>query len=404
MGTSHAARYGVSHASHRGTGSHAPHDAANSREVRGTRADRGREVRSRDGRGHEARQPRKMLRPKDTGLELRREEYGQTSLGARSQTSRRRQESRLRKIRDLGSTRPPFPFKPLIAIVAVLLVASVGVLAGTSIMRALRQPAQTQEAGGKVVMKGGRSTAIDDSAKIFTTTYDWDNATTKRGRISYKMGGTVVSRTGIDVSEHNGKIDWSKVAADGIDFTYIRIGYRGSVEGNITHDKRFEQNFDGARKNGLDVGVYFYSQAITAEEAREEARYVVKQLDGYATEYPVVFDMEPSTSGDDRVSSLTNDQMTAIAKAFCKELQKNGYYACVYGSRADLAHYDLAALSRYGFWYAEYAKAPTMALRYGIWQYTDSGKVDGIDGNVDLDIDLTGALEKVQRAEKSKAQ
>ena len=71
---------------------------------------------------------------------------------------------------------------------------------------------------------------------------------------------------------------------------------------------------------------------------------------------------------------------------------------------ADLAHYDLAALSRYGFWYAEYAKAPTMALRYGIWQYTDSGKVDGIDGNVDLDIDLTGALEKVQRAEKSKAQ
>lgn len=404
MGTSPAARYGTSHANHRGTGSRVSRDASSSREVRGTRADRGREVRSRDGRGREARQPRKMLRPKDTGLELRREEYGQTGLATRSQTSRRRQESRLRKIRDLGSTRPPFPFKPLIALVAVLLVASVGVLAGTSIMRALQQPAQTQEAGSKVKMKGGRSTAIDDSKKIFTTTYDWDNATVKSDRISYKAGGKVVSRTGVDVSEHNGKIDWSKVAADGIDFAYIRIGYRGSVEGNITHDKRFEQNFDGARKNGLDVGVYFFSQAITPEEAREEARYVVKQLDGYATSYPVVFDMEPSLSGDDRISSLTDDQMTAIAKAFCKEVQKNGYYACVYGSRADLAHYDLAALSRYGFWYAEYAKAPTMALRYGIWQYTDSGKVDGIDGNVDLDIDLTTALEKVQKAEKSKAQ
>ena len=394
MGGAHATRYGASHAGSWGAGGRVARDGSASREVRGTRADRGRE----------ARQPRKMLRPKDASLELRREEYGQTGLATRSQTSRRRQESRLRKIRDLGSTRPPFPFKPLIALVAVLLVASVGVLAGTSIMRALQQPAQTQEAGSKVKMKGGRSTAIDDSKKIFTTTYDWDNATVKSGRISYKAGGKVVSRTGIDVSEHNGKIDWAKVAADGIDFAYIRIGYRGSVEGNITHDKRFEQNFDGARKNGLDVGVYFFSQAITPEEARDEARYVVKQLDGYATEYPVVFDMEPSTSGDDRVSSLTNDQMTAIAKAFCKELRKNGYYACVYGSRADLAHYDLAALSRYGFWYAEYAKAPTMALRYGIWQYTDSGKVDGIDGNVDLDIDLTTALEKVQKAEKSKAQ
>lgn len=329
------------------------------------------------------------------------EEYGQAGIAPRGRETRRRRDDRLRRIRGIAATRPPFPFKPLIAIVAALLAVAVVLLVVTNVVHLASAPQTTQKTATTqtVKSKGGLSTAIASSSKLFTTTYDWDNLSVKNDRATYKVGGKTLSRTGIDVSEHNGKINWTKVAADSIDFAYIRIGYRGSVHGNIKADKRFAQNFAGAKKAGLDIGVYFFSQATTTKEAKAEARYVVKKLDGYATKYPIVFDMEPSQSGSDRVGELSNAQLTAVAQAFCKEVQSLGYHACVYGSRADLAHYDLASLTDYGFWYAEYADQPSMALRLGIWQYSDSATVSGIEGNVDLDLDLTSALKRVEAKE-----
>lgn len=381
-------------------------------ELRGTRREPGsrheyrdyeREISRRPNRppARTARQRQRELE----GVPMRREEYGQTGIAPRSRESRRKRDERLRQIRSLAGTRPSFPFKPLIAIVAALLVAAVVFLVVANVSKLVSAPQQTQKATTTTTVKskGGLSTAIANAKNLFTTTYDWDNLSAKGSRITYKADGKTVSRTGIDVSEHNGKINWTKVAADGIDFAYIRIGYRGSVHGNIKADKRFAQNFAGAKKAGLDIGVYFFSQATTTKEAKAEARYVVRKLGGYATKYPIVFDMEPSQSGNDRVAELSNAQLTAVAQAFCKEVESLGYHACVYGSRADLAHYDLSSLTDYGFWYAEYANQPTMALRFGIWQYSDSATVDGIDGNVDLDLDLTTALKKVEAKEKSKS-
>ncbi|MGN0076761.1 MAG: glycoside hydrolase family 25 protein [Parafannyhessea sp.] len=384
---------------------------ADSQELRGTRRESGSRHEYRDYEReisrHPKRPPARTVRQRQRepeGIPMYREEYGQAGIAPRSRESRRRREERLRRVRGFVGTRPQFPFRPLIAIVAALLVAAVVFLVVTNVVKLVSTPQQTQETTATVVKsKGGLSTAIADSSKLFTTTYDWDNLSTKSGRITYKASGKTVSRTGIDVSEHNGAINWTKVAADGIDFAYIRIGYRGSVHGNIKADKRFAQNFAGAKKAGLDIGVYFFSQATTTKEAKAEARYVVKKLGGYATKYPIVFDMEPSQSGNDRVAELSNAQLTAVAQAFCKEVESLGYHACVYGSRADLAHYDLASLADYGFWYAEYADQPTMALRFALWQYSSTATVDGIDGNVDLDLDLTTALKKVQAKEKSKS-
>lgn len=320
-----------------------------------------------------------------------------TDITPRSESSRRRRDSRLRRIKREENSRTSFPFIPVIAIVAALLVGFLAYFASTGGFS--NQGGQDEDplAAEKAQEL---SCEILDSTKVFTSAYNWDRlGTDDNGHFVYVQGGEIVSRVGIDVSEHNGTIDWDAVAGDGIEFAYLRIGYRGTVEGNITADKQFEDNLSGARGADLDIGVYFFSQAINEDEAREEADWVIERLGDFVPTYPIVFDMEASTTGGDRIANLTNDQATAIAVAFCKEIESEGYQACVYGSRADLARYDLSKLYKYGFWYAEYADQPTMALRYGIWQYTNSAEVDGIDGDVDLDLDLTSVLAEVQEKE-----
>ena len=398
------------------------------REVRGTRNDRayGWDAYDRDatfgreyGRDYDRDRTRQRTRSYGSRRDaermpdIRREEYGQSSrtpLGTRGEAARRKRNRRSRT-RDprripggrLSSAAARFPFGPTILLVAVLLVAAIGAFALTNVIAGLHDDEQATQkvTDTKVDASNERSTKINDSSNVFTTTYDWDNLEGSGTSLAYALNGEVVSRVGIDVSEHNGTIDWDKVAADGIDFAYIRIGYRGTDAGNVTNDEMYEENLSGARDAGLDIGVYFFSQATTEDEAREEADYVIEQLDGYVPDYPIAFDLEASASDGTRIEGLTNDELTAIAEAFCDEIEGAGYHATVYGSRADLAYFDLSTLSDYGFWYAEYSDQPSMALRCGIWQYTDSGSVDGIDGDVDLDLDLTSALEQIQAEEDS---
>lgn len=359
----------------RGYRSAPPQDLGNvmAREVRGTRGDRPRQVRAAHQHGSRSRR------------------YSPEMTQLRSGVDRRISDNRVRNVRRSNGRKNKFPFVPLIAAVAVLLVVAIVRLvffAQPDDMAAFR-PADTR-----------LSAAIAESTDVFTSPYDWGKLEKDdKGRFTYVEDDKVVSRTGIDVSSHSGTIDWKKVAADGIDFAYIRIGYRGTVEGNVAPDTSFEKNFSEAKAAGLDVGVYFFSQAINEDEAIEEADFVISTLGSNGLRYPVAFDMEPSTSGSDRISSLSNDKRNAAARAFCKELKSKGYNAIVYGSRSDLASYDLSDFIDYGFWFADYSDHPMMSLRLGIWQYSDEATVDGIPEKVDLDLDLMDVLARAE-AEK----
>lgn len=228
---------------------------------------------------------------------------------------------------------------------------------------------------------------------LYQSPYSWDNLVTgANGSLSYEVDGQTLSRFGIDVSEHQGSIDWSKVSAAGVQFAYIRVGYRTTDQGTISSDDYATQNLSGATNAGLMVGVYFYSQAINEEEAQEEADFVLKAIDGYDLSYPIVFDFEPGGTGSDRISTLDSTERTAIAVAFCEEIEKSGLAAMVYGNGNTLSSYDLEQLASRGFWYASYESTPSSNLCFALWQYSNTGSVDGIDGDVDLDIDLTPAL------------
>ena len=238
----------------------------------------------------------------------------------------------------------------------------------------------------------GKSMAIADTTTINLSPCAWGRLITQDGYLAYVKDGELLSKLGVDVSEHNGEIDWNRVKGAGVQFAYIRVGYRGSHAGNVVADARFAENIVAARQAGLAVGVYFFSQAKTEEEAREEADFAAKRLAGSDVEYPIAFDMEPDAEGADRISTLSGRELTAVATAFCEQCEKNGYHAVVYGNRYDLSQYDLKQLAAYGFWYAEYSSKPTSSLRFGIWQYTKAGSVDGIEREVDIDLDLTDAL------------
>jgi len=206
-----------------------------------------------------------------------------------------------------------------------------------------------------------------------------------RGRMVYT--GEAVTRTGIDVSEHQGKIDWGRVAASGIDFAMIRVGYRGSTAGGLYEDEYFSVNVAGARAAGLDVGVYFYSQAITVQEALEEARFVLEKIDGCGVTYPVVFDWEIVGGSDARTYSVSRQELCAFTRTFCDEIRRAGYDPMFYFTRyLGYRKYILRNLTDYGFWYAEYEPQPRVAFDFDMWQYSESGSVAGIDGNVDMNI------------------
>ncbi len=197
---------------------------------------------------------------------------------------------------------------------------------------------------------------------------------------------------GIDVSKWQGKIDWSKVKADGIDFAIIRIGYRGE-NGNLYKDANADYNIQQAQNNGISVGVYFFSTAISQEEAQQEANWTVSAIKGYKISYPVAYDCEGYTSPESRMYNLTNTQRTNNAIAFLNAIKNAGYDAMFYASKSDLEnHFETARLEKdYFIWLAHYSKniypavqTPEYTGKCDMWQYTNKGKVSGISGNVDM--------------------
>lgn len=194
------------------------------------------------------------------------------------------------------------------------------------------------------------------------------------------------SKTGIDVSKWNGEIDWDKVKNAGVEFAIVRAGYRGSVSGSLVQDPRFEENMRGAETAGIPTGVYFFTQAVNEVEAVEEASMVLELLRKYKVEFPVFIDTE-GAGGNGRADGLDVETRTLVCEAFCRTIENAGYTAGVYGSRNWYNNrLETKRLDNYFIWLAEYRSVPLYQGYYGMWQYTSKGKIDGIDGNVDLNI------------------
>ena len=229
----------------------------------------------------------------------------------------------------------------------------------------------------------------------YVSPYDWTKLDRSDGRFRYVVDGQVKSRLGVDVSENQHDIDWGAVASDGIDFAMIRLGYRGATEGDLYLDGYYQRNLDGARAAGLGCGVYFFSQAVTVEEAVAEADFVLEHLNGTPLEYPIAFDSETVSLSHEvsRTADLSNDAMTAIAEAFCNRVKAAGYRPMIYGNRIDLSRYHYSSLEQNPIWWAEYgAVAPTNNIDIDLWQYANDGSVAGIPTSVDMNIDVSNAV------------
>ena len=208
------------------------------------------------------------------------------------------------------------------------------------------------------------------------------------GSIMYYNDPAYETAIGIDVSSHQGEIDWERVAASGVEFAMIRLGYRGyGSEGTLNLDPYFEQNLAGARAAGLKVGIYFFSQAITVEEAYEEAAFVLEHLDGEELDYPLAYDWEPISGVGARTDGLDSVTLTDCALTFCHMAELAGYTPMVYYNKpVGYGRYDVSRLTDYDVWFAQYASKPDMYYNYRIWQYTSSGKIPGISTKVDMNI------------------
>ena len=200
-------------------------------------------------------------------------------------------------------------------------------------------------------------------------------------------GDAVIAQQGVDVSYFQGEIDWQAVKADGVDFAMIRAGYRGYTDGFINLDQNFTRNAQGALDAALEIGLYFFSQATTEDEAAEEARWLVQAAKKYDVTLPLMFDWETIGEASARTDGVLGSQMTAFAQTFCSEIRAAGYTPGVYFNRWQGCYdYDLGKLAGAELWLTADDVADDWYYAHTYWQYTYTGSVDGIEGDVDRDL------------------
>ncbi len=231
----------------------------------------------------------------------------------------------------------------------------------------------------------GRTYYYDKNGNVVTGTQIIQGVTYNfgsDGAIATTVNG---STFGIDVSRHNGTIDWNAVKASGVDYVIIRCGYRGSSTGALIEDQNFKSNIKGATAAGLKVGVYVFSQAVDEVEAVKEASLAVSLVKGYNLAYPIFIDTEASGGRADKIDKATR---TAVVNAFCQTVASAGYKPGIYASKSWFEDkLSMGSVASCKIWLAQYAAAPSYSrTRYDIWQYSSTGRVDGIQGDVDLDL------------------
>lgn len=260
-----------------------------------------------------------------------------------------------------------------------------GLTSGTTMVETLR-PYYPNEL---VVVSNGTFNFVPINENLQKNDYALENLNIlEDGEVQYMQDGQVVSHKGIDVSKHQGNIDWTKVAADGVEFAFIRVGLRGyGTEGKLVEDEYFEQNVKGALQAGIKVGVYFYSQAITDEELLEEANLVLEKVKPYNIELPIVFDVEKVSGGKGRANELSVEERTRLTALFCQTIQDAGYKPMIYHNmEMGTLMLDLGQLEQYDKWFAYYNDDLYYPYAYKVWQYSEKGAVDGINEEVDLNI------------------
>ena len=193
--------------------------------------------------------------------------------------------------------------------------------------------------------------------------------------------------SGIDVSAYQGDIDWEQVADAGVDFAIIRLGYRGYESGKLVEDKFARQNLEGAAEAGIQLGVYFFSQALNPNEAREEARFVLDMIDPYEIAMPVVFDWEHVNNESARTNGMDPYAATGCARAFLEVIDEAGYWPMMYFNTFQAKKlFYLDQLMEYDFWLALYSDRMSFPYKVDMWQYTCTGTIPGVFGDVDVNV------------------
>ncbi len=236
-----------------------------------------------------------------------------------------------------------------------------------------------------VTFADGREQWYSISKYLPQNEYDDAGFVLGNGRMAYYKDGNKASYAGMDVSKYQGYIDYNEVKKDGIDFVIIRLGSRGYSTGQLTLDDYFQDNIKRATDAGLEVGISFSSQAITVDEAKEEATFVLEYLQDYDIKYPVVYSMEHVLNDTARIDELTKEDKTQITKAFLETVEAEGYNVMLSGNKEWLfADINYAALSDYDVCLKQETDLPDYPYRFYMWQYSQKGTVDGVAGEVPL--------------------
>lgn len=247
----------------------------------------------------------------------------------------------------------------------------------------------------KIINDSGEEEWVKINTKLDKHQYDFTKLVSQSQLMQYYEDGKECSFVGVDISKYQEYIDFNKVKKAGIDFCMVRVGARGYGTGQLVLDEYFHENMKRATDAGLALGVYFFSQAITEEEAIEEADMVLEQIEAYNVTYPVAFHMEYIENDTARVEKLTKKEKTAIAKAFLDTVGAAGYTPVIYGKKEWLIQkIDLTKLEDYDVWLAQYEDIPDYPYKFSMWQYTNQGTVEGISGKVDLNISFIDFPEK----------
>ena len=227
-----------------------------------------------------------------------------------------------------------------------------------------------------VVADAGEYHFFPISDDLARHTYDLEKFVRNGDQVmNYYDNGQWISRKGIDVSKYQEEIDWELVAGDGVEYAFIRLGLRGYTKGEIQEDENFKDNIKGALNNDIGVGVYFFTQAVSVEEAEEEAQFVLDALEPYPIDYPVVIDVEAVSNTSARTKDLTKEERTRYCIAFCEKIREAGYTPMIYGNmKTFMIMLDLAQLEAYDKWVAFYDEPMYYPYAFKIWQYTDEDR------------------------------
>lgn len=240
-----------------------------------------------------------------------------------------------------------------------------------------------------ITNRNGEEEWVLISPYLTKNTIDFTKIEEKAGLKRYMENGRDTSYTGVDISKHTGKVNFASMKAAGVDYVMIRLGSRGYSTGQISLDENFKENIEGAIEAELDIGVYFYSQAVSPEEAIQEANFVIQNLEPYRAhvKYPIAFDMEYVSNDKSRIEGLSREDKTTVTATFAEGIKVAGYVPMIYGGKEWLLkEIDLAKLQDYDVWLSQEGDIPDYPYLYTMWQYDTNSVLNGIDGGADLNI------------------